>query len=825
MLLPAARLLRRDLQSGRLTVMLLATTLSCAATTAVSLFVERVERALVAESSALLAADLAVVSNDPLPDDYFDLATALGLRVGRLAAMRSVVAHANQLQLVELKAAGLRYPLRGSVRISPTPFAPIQAVPHGPDPGTVWADAKLLQILDVAVGDELTIGAVRLRIAAVLVLEPDRGGDAFSIAPRLLMHLADLRSTALIMPGSRVRYTILIAGDAPVVARYRRELDLRTGHQLLDPRSARPEVRSAFTQAQRFLNLAAFSGVLLATLGVALAGLSYAEHHVHTTAVLKTLGMSQRQVWSLFLLEMTFLALVAGLCGSAIAWAVHELLLQLFLPHPAITMQAIPAWPFLHGIAIAFVALLGFGLPSLIHLARIPVVQILGLNPTSPRRFSAASALVMALAVVAIAPWHLGDAKLIGLTLAGMLGSTLLLAICAQLLVQLMARLRGRTTMTWRFGLANLSRRACLTIVQSTGVGVGIAVILLLGLIRGDLVEQWAERVPPDAPNHFLVNVQPDEVNAMQQFLASSGIADTRFYPMVRGRLTAINNREVGPDDYGEPRARRLIEREFNLSWAETMKPYNRIVSGTWWDAPRATGQFSVEEGIASTLGIELYDKLSFSAVGTEVSAIVTNLRYVDWDAFEVNFFVESTPELLRDTPATFITAFRLPNDKQPAMPELVKRFPSVTVIDVDAVLLQVRAVMDRVAQALMWVFVFALSAGVLVLAAAIQLTQRERVLESVLLKTLGAPRAFIQRALLIEFALLGAVAGIVATIGALVTAWLLADQVLHIPYRPSLLTPAVGIFSGIVSLSLIGVTVIAVTLRQSVVSVLREVG
>ena len=214
MLLPAARLLRRDLQSGRLTVMLLATTLACAATTAVSLFVERVERALVAESSALLAADLAVVSNDPLPEDYFDLAAELDLRVARLAAMRSVVAHADQLQLVELKAAGRRYPLRGSVRISPTPFAPVQAVPHGPDPGTVWADAWLLQILDVAVGDELTIGAVRLRIAAVLVLEPDRGGDVFSIAPRLLMHLVDLPSTALIMPGSRVRYTLLIAGDA-----------------------------------------------------------------------------------------------------------------------------------------------------------------------------------------------------------------------------------------------------------------------------------------------------------------------------------------------------------------------------------------------------------------------------------------------------------------------------------------------------------------------------------------------------------------------------------------------------------------------------------
>ncbi|MBK8959847.1 MAG: ABC transporter permease [Proteobacteria bacterium] len=818
----AWRLLCRDLASGRLTVMLAATVIAVASTVAVSLLVTRVDRALVAESSALLAGDLAVLGSAPPPHGYVNDATALGLRHARVANLRSVVGKGEQLQLVQLKAVDDAYPLRGQLLVAERVDAPAQAISHGPPRGEVWAEAKLAGLLQLAPGDTLTIGSARLRLSRILVLEPDRGSDLFSIAPRVLMHYADLAATGLVVPGSRVTYTTLLAGSAATIARYREALELRRGDSVQDPRSARPEMRAALSQAERFLSLAAFAGVMLAAIGIALAATGYAEMHEGTVAILKTLGLTRRAVVMLLCCETLYLALAATVLGDGTALLLERVLVQRLVPMAEFAGGAPAPLALLHGAWVAMVALCGFAIPALARLGRLPVTAILsrdrtGLPDARPWRL-----LGMVLAFIAIAPWHSGNPRLVAMALGGMLVSALLLAATAWGLVRLLGRLRNQTRMSWRFGLASVARRARLSVLQTTAIGLGLAVILLLGLVRNDLFRQWSAHLPPDAPNQFLINIQSDEVAALRDFLRAHAKLTADFYPMVRGRLTAINGAVVVPDNYSDQRARRLADREFNLSTALEMKSDNRIVAGRWW-TPQARAELSVEQGIAETLGLVLGDELTFLIADREVHGRITSLRKVDWENFQVNFFVVTTPELLASAPATYITSFRLEGAEPGLMAEMVERFPSVTVIDIDALMRQVRQVMDRVAQALTWVFLCALAAGGLVLAAAVQASQKERLKDTVLLRTLGASRRFVRSAVLCEFVVIGVVAGTLASGGALLTAGLLATRVLDIPYQPDWRIPVHGIVAAVLALALIGWRVAARILGAPVADGLRE--
>jgi putative ABC transport system permease protein len=413
---------------------------------------------------------------------------------------------------------------------------------------------------------------------------------------------------------------------------------------------------------------------------------------------------------------------------------------------------------------------------------------------------------------------------LIALTLAAMTATALVLALCAWLTVRALALMRARTSMSWRFGLANVARRARLSVVQVTAVGLGLAVILLLALVRNDLLSQWRARLPPDTPNQFLINVQGDEREALAQFIRAASGRRVEFYPMVRGRLVAINDAKVIADRYVDQRARRLADREFNLSWATAPKADNRIVAGHWW-SPASSGELSVEEGLAKALGLALGDELTFQVAERRLRARITNLRAVDWDNFQVNFFVVATPEWLQDEPATYITSVRVEPTQSRAMTRLVARFPSVTVIDVDALMRQVLQIMDRVVAALTGVFALALAAGGLVLGAAVQASQRTRLHDTVLLKTLGASRRFVRAATLGEFAVLGLVAGLIGSLAALAMGWLLAHQVFDTPYVPDPLIVVGGIAAGMGGFIVVGLLAVGRVMRVPTSVGLRDVG
>ncbi len=818
----ALRMLQRDFVSGRITLILVATSLAVATTVSVSLIASRVEQVLVAESSNLLAGDLALVSRHPIPETDQGLARMLGLSVSHTATLRSVVTHAGRLQLVRLKAVSAEYPLRGKLRVARSLQESSSERPKGPAPGEAWADPRLFQLLKATPGDTLSVGNRKLVLSQMLLTEPDYGGDLFALAPRVMIALEDLDASGLVLPASRLTHTMQVAGSPEMTARLRSRLELRPGDKLIEPQAARPEIQGSFDQARRFLALAAFVGVMLAAIGISLSALSYRDHQEPTIALLKTLGLERAQIHLIVGIELLLMALLASTLGGGSAWLFHLWMLHEFAPRVFLARTVISGVPFLHGGVTAVLVLGGCALPAMNRLCALPVSTILLRDRRLPAGLGYKALLSVLLTLICAAPWYLGNAKLIAIGLAGICLSAALIAGLSLLLLQVVTRLRSHTGVDWRFGLAALARRARLSVVQSTALGLGIAIILLLGLIRGDLMAQWTARLPERAPNQFLINIQPTEVEALASFLTARGVPDTRFYPMIRGRLVEINDTAVDPEAYEDARARRLADREFNLSYAEKLKPDNRLEAGRWWSSG-ASAELSVEIGLAETLGIELNDELRFQVADKGVTGRVTSLRHVEWDSFEVNFFVVSTPDLLTSQPATFITSFFLESEQRSLLSELVAEFPSVTVIDVDTLMTQIRGVMQRIGASLTWVFSFALAAGIVVLVAAIQAGQQERRLDVAVLKTLGASRRFIFRATLTEFVAIGAVAGVTGAAGACALGWAIAFFVLKIPYAPATLTVLTGVGLGVAVVGAVGLAAAVFTHRRAASTVLRQ--
>lgn len=822
LLRPTLRAFRRDIGDRHFIVIGAAIVLAVASVTAVDIFTDRVRNALTRQSGALLAADLAIVGNDPLPPAYTRAARAAGLNATATVSMRSVVTAGGALQLVELKAVAAGYPLRGEVLVAEAAFADARPAVAIPGPGTVWVESRLLSLVGIDVGDTVTVGARTLQVAAILVLEPDRGGDLFNIAPRVMMNGADLDSTGLIAPGSRVRYGLLVAGEQTAVENYHASLELQPGERLLSPQTARPEIRSALQRAEQYLGLATLTTIMLAGVAIALAARSFAAQHKDTVALLRTLGASRRYVTAHFTLEILLLGVLTAAIGTAIGTVAQEFIarsmagwLQTELPPPALGMA-------LRAAATALVALTGFALPPLLNLRNVPPVRVLR-SDADTTAVSPFSVVIYALAAgIFVAPWGRGDAAVTAWALVGMVTGLAAFIVTAMILIRFVAGLRTRGGLVWRFGVANLARRGILTIVQITSLGLGLLALLVLGIIRNDLLDSWLTSLPPDAPNQFLINIQPADVAGLEAFFRQRQLPAPAFYPMIRGRLTALNDTPLGPDDFVDPRARRLAEREFNLSFAAELKPYNKLVAGRWWTYTPDAAEFSVEQEIADTLGITLGDTLTYQIAEREVSATVTSLRAVQWDSMRVNFFVEAPPALLADYPATYITSFRLDADNYAVLKDLVAAYPSVTVIDVAALVEHVRAIMDRSAATIEFVFAFTLLAGILVLVAAVQATQEERVFESALLKTFGASRTLTLYIMGAEFCAIGAIAGGVAGIIALFSSWLVATRVLELDYSPDASVVLVGVLAGVLSVSLVGSAAVWNALRRPVADVLR---
>lgn len=805
------RLLYRDARSGELRLLVLALILAVAAMTAVGFFSDRVRQALVVEASQLLGGDLVVAGDQPLPSGFSAEAGALGLRQARTVSFPSMVMAAGGFRLADVKAVESAYPLRGQLRISAQPEGAGEPVPGGPPAGSVWIEPRLGAELGVAPGAELQLGERRFRVAAYLNFEPDRGVNFLGVAPRLMLNLTDLESTGLVQNGARVRYRLLVAGERRAVEQFAAWLQprLERGQKLEE--GTRQEVRTALERARRFLGLASLLTVMLAATAMAMAVHRYIQRHLDGCALLRCLGATGGEVLRLYLAQFLILGLGATLAGVLLGFVVHHAfhlllagLLQTGLPPPGLT-------PALQGLVLGLVLLLGFALPPLLRLQRVPPLRVirrdLGLPSVSPLAAYGLGLLVFAGLIFWIADDpRLGGAVVLAFALAlpGFL-------LAARGLVWGAARLRHLGTgqrFGWRHGVANLGRHAWTSSLQILALALGCMALLLLTVIRGELLAAWERSLPPDTPNRFIINIQPEQRQDLQAALAQAGW-QAELAPMVRGRLVRIGSRAVSPADYpGDDRAQRLVEREFNLSWRADLPPGNRVEAGAWFAAGAGMAQASVESGLARTLGIGLGDELEFSIAGQPVRVLVTSLRQLAWDSMRINFFVLMEPGVIDHMPASYLANFHLPPGEAGALGQILARFPNLTVIDVEAVLAQLKAVVDQVSGVVQLVFLFTLGAGLLVLHGAMLAVLDARRQSLGIMRALGASRAQLRAALLGELAAIGALAGLLASLGALlagqVLAWRLFDLVLApawwvIPAAVSatlLLTMLVGRFS-----------------------------
>lgn len=795
------RMLWRDWRGGELTILAAGLIIAVTSITAVGFFTDRIDRGLKQQSAELIGADLVITSGRANVTDYIKDARAHQFQVATSIQFRSVVLARERPQLVEVKAVTGSYPLRGVLRVSDTPFGPDEATTATPAPGDAWVEPRLLQMLDLNVGDRLKLGHSTFTIRKVLRYEPDRAGDLFSVAPRLLMNRTDLEATGLVSTGALVNYRILIAGPAERIDSYRRAIksQLRQGERILTVEEGRPELNTALQRARQFLGLAALISVLLAGVAVATVAYRFTHRHLDTSAMLRCIGASQQTIIRLFALEMLWLSLLASSIASVLGlltqFVITGLLDQLVLAQlPPPSLQ-----PLLLGYATGIVMLIGFALPPLLSLKRVSPLRVLRkdipVQPVSGWLLYGAVLLCMALLLY----WQIGDLKLVTTVLAGIIATLAVLAVSAYLLIRGLDRLRSRVGVAWRFGLANISRHPASSIVQIVAFGMGIMVMLLLLTVRSDLLNDWQRSLPEDAPNHFIINVQPDQVDGIRAFFGQNGVTNTQLYPMVRARLLEINGKPAQTADYDNERAKHMITREFNLSWSGTLQADNKLVAGDWWSRDEfGKPLLSLEEKLAETLKVKVNDVLGFDVNGSIIQFTISNLRTVDWDTFNINFFTVVPPGVLEQQPANWVTSVYLDRQQRQHLGKLVRAYPNVTVIDVETMIARVRDIMDRVSLAVEFVFLFTILAGLAVLYAAIQANQDQRRFENAVLRTLGAQRKVLLLGLFAEFSLLGALSGLLAGVSATTLAWLLAVNIFKFDYQFDLSVVLVGIVSGV---------------------------
>lgn len=786
----AWRMLRRELRGGELRLLFAALTIAVAAVSAVGFLADRVGRGLEGEARQMLGADLVVAADQPLPAELAAEAGRLGLRTTQTLVFPSMVFANGRAQLVEIKAVGAGYPLRGRLHTAAAPGQPDLTVDGGPPPKTAWADERLFGLLALEPGAPLGIGQLQLPVSAVLTREPDRSFNVFAMQPRLLMHLDDIAGSGLIQFGARVRYRLLVAGEAAALAQWRAwaEPRLGRGQRLEGIENARPEIRNALDKAQRFLGLATLLTVILSAIAVALAARRYMQRHLDACAVLRCLGMTQGRLLRLHALSFFWLAALAAALGAGLGFAAHFALVSAMAGLIAGELPLPGAGPLGEGALVAGVLLFGFALPPLLQLARVPTLRVLRreLGPPAPL---AVLGYVFGFALLALLIVRAaGDLRLGLFAVGGFSGALALFWLLAWSTVRIAGRLRGGAGFGWRQGLATLARHGAANTLKIVALGIGLMALLLLGVTRLELVDAWQKSLPADAPNRFVINIQPEQRQALADWLAGQGIA-AELAPMVRARLVRINERPVSAADFpDDERAQRLVEREFNLSWRRELPAGNEIAGGRWFAGPGP--EASVEAGLAKTLGIALGDRLVFSVAGVEKSVAVTSLRRLDWDSMRVNFFVLTPPGVLDDAPASYITSFHLPAERRQAAAQLVEAFPNLTVIDIDAVLAQIQGVVGQVVGAVQLVFLFTLAAGAVVLYAAFLSAIDERRFELAVMRALGARREQLRGALLVELAAVGGLAGLIAALGAAAVGQLLARQVFDLAPEFSLASP-----------------------------------
>lgn len=855
------RTLWRDLRSGELRLVMVAVTLAVAALTAVGFFSDRLQGGLQRDARQLLGGDAVIVSDNAPTPQWAAQARTLGLQTAQTLSFptmgRAPDAQGGATRLVALKAVGPGYPLRGQVRLTQAAGdlvgTPTDAIPPAQQ---AWVDAALLEALGMKLGDTLLLGDAAFKLTQLIAQEPDRGSGFMSFAPRVLINEADLPSTGLVQPASRITWRLAVAGAPEAVKNYQTwaEAELKKtevhGVRLESLESGRPEMRQTLDRAEKFLNLVALLAALLSAVAVALAARGFAARHLDDCAMLRVLGLPQRAIAGAYTVEFLLIGLASSLLGVLIGFAVHYVFVWLLAGLVEAALPGASFWPVLFGVGIGLTLLMAFGLPPVLQLAQVPPLRVIRRDVGG---LKAASIAVLGLGVAGFAALLLAvsaDLKLGLIAVGGFAGAVAVFAALSWVAVKLLRRVVNEARAPRWLALATrqISARPAYAVVQVSSLAVGLLALVLLVLLRTDLISSWRAATPADAPNRFVINVMPDQSDAFRAALDKAGVQRLDWYPMFRGRLVAVNGRAVSMDDYSEERAKRLVDREFNLSNAAEAPSHNEVVAGRW--QPGEADAVSVEEGLATTLGLKLGDRMRFDVGGMPLEGRITSLRKVDWASMHVNFFVMFPQAAMADLPVTYIAAYRAPEvwpPRSPATPgslppegaasnlgrpgvgnagfdnALVRDFPNITNVDMSATIAQVQRVLDQVIRAVEFLFGFTLVAGLIVLFAAVSATREERAREFAIMRAVGASSQLLRQVQRAELVGVGLLAGFLASVVAVGVGWAMARYAFDFEWHASPWVPLVGSVIGAVLALAAGWWGLREVLRRPVVETLRQ--
>lgn len=828
----AWRALWRDARAGELRLLWVAVSLGVAALTSVGYLADRIEGGLQRDARQLLGGDAVLASDHALAPEVMAQIKQLGLQSAATLSFptmaRSSQAQGGNSRLVALKAVSDGYPLRGRLQILQPDNQAAQTTDRLPQAGEVWAEPALLEALEVKLGEDLQLGERTLRITEVLMSEPDRGAGFMNFAPRVMMNQADLAATQLVQPASRLNWRLAVVGYPRQVAAfmqwaegYVKQPEVR-GVRLETLDAGRPEMRQTLDRAEKFLHLVALLAALLSAVAVALAARGFAARHLDDCAMLRVLGQSQRDILSVYVLEFFTVGILASLLGLLIGFGLHQVFVSLLAGLVDTALPA-PSWqPFWQGLGAGLTLLLAFGLPPILQLAQVPALRVIrrDLGPIRP-----ASLAVMGLGLIGFGILLLSASRDLWLGLmvvGGFAGAALVFAGMAWLAVWALRQSVGLAHVpTWlRMATRQISARPGYTVVQVSALSVGLLALILLVLLRTDLVDSWRNATPADAPNRFVINIQPDQSDDFLKHLSDAGVAKMDWYPMFRGRLIAVNGQVVTPDSYTDERAQRLVDREFNISHSADAPTHNQILQGQW--TPEEQNAISMEEGIAKTLNLKLGDRVQFEISGQPFDTKITSVRRVDWTSMRANFFAIYPVSKIPDVPMTYIAAYRAPN--QAGFDNgLVNRFPNVTNVDMGATINQVQKVLGQVIGAVEFLFGFTLAAGLVVLFAAVTATREERAREYAVLRALGAGNQLLRQVQTAELLGVGALSGALAALVAMAMGWGLARFVFEFSWQASPLVPLLGMTVGALLAWGAGWWGLREVLRRPVVQTLRE--
>lgn len=842
MWMQSLRMTARDWRAGELRFLLVALVVAVSALTAVGFFVDRMRAGLNRDAHQLLGADLLINADQPLRQDWRDEAARRGLLLADTVTFPSMAqageGDASQALLASVKAVSPTYPLRGQLKVTTSPDDASEALGDAtratPAPGTVWVDVNLLPPLKAKVGSTIQLGDKRFTIARLIATEPDRGASFSNFAPRVMLALSDLKATGLVDNYARITYRMQVAARSPndqaAVAAYERWVRERIaadnikGVRIETLENGRPEMRSTLDRAERFLALVGLLSAMLAAVAVAMAARRFMQRHLDAVAMLRCLGMTQNEVGLLFLIEFALVGLAGSVLGVLVGFGAHYVLLELIGKLLPTELPPVSMLPALQGVATGLLLLVGFALPPVLQLRNVPHNRVIRREQAPPRPMALATYGLGTAVFVGLLLWQAGDLKLALLTAGGFLGGLAVFALVGWLaLLGLRSLRRVSSNQGWRFAITSLQRRPGATVVQIVSLSLGLMALLVLTVVRGDLMDAWRLATPADAPNRFIINIQPDQKEGVEKSIRAAGVDKLTLYPMIRGRLVAVNGNAITASTYTSERAKALSDREFNLSSVNDLPEANDIVAGQWYrDAP-GVAEASVEQGIAQTLNLKLGDTMRFDMGGLLVDAKITSLRKLEWGSMRANFFVIVNPAAMRDAPTTYMTAFHVPARGVGLANTLTRQFPNLTVIDVSGIIRQLQEVLDQVVTAVEFLFLFTLASGVLVLYAALMGSTAERTREAGLLRALGATRGQLATAQRIEFALVGGLSGLLAASGAAGLGWALAEYQFKFPWHVEPLVWAAGLVVGAVCALIGGWLGLRNVLRQPPLQTLRE--